>query len=413
MIIGMAFLVNPERKKWFLPLGAVFLAASPYFYHNLRLFLPLLLIGYGLFYRKTLLKQKTQALLGLALGVLILLPLFYSFTKNNWLARPAAVAIFTDENYQSQLMEGMYRHATLGLPMIRAFNNKLVFYGREVSVRYLAHFSPQFLFSDLDATPRISIAKVGKMHLVSLPFLVLGLYQIIKKRNRINNLLLWWLIIAPLPASLTVDSPHGLRSIALMPILQIVTVIGIVRAYQYLKLKRPKFIPIFILITILFYISGTGYFLWRYFLFYPEETAALWQPGHQEMAKKISLHQDRFDRVVVTTNYGQPHIFIAFFTPIDPQFYQKEVTKANQQSIFNARIPYIGKIQFRAIQEEDYCLDNALIVINNGGVSEKVPRVDQVYISNRFHTPELAFEFFDTNELLVRQEKCPEEKVNK
>ena len=405
MIFGFAFLLKSSQKNSFLLLSALLLAISLYSYHSLRLFIPFLLLGYAIIYRKQLLKKKQLVLLGFALGLVLLLPLFISMQSTKFLARPKAVAIFTNENLQNQLMEGMYRHTVARLPFVRLFNNKVVFYGKEFLDRYLAHFSPQFLFSGEDVTPRIGVERVGKLYFISLPFLLLGFTQLLKKNTPLNLFLLLWFFLAPISSSLTIDTPHALRSFILTPVLQIITVKGMIVVFRYLYRQKPYFLIPVIAITTLAYLLGLGYFCWRYFLFYRLDSTMSWQAGHKEMVQKLNQYQERFETIVVTTHYGQPHIFIAFFTPIDPWFYQQEVAKDNQQGIFNARIPYLGKIQFRQISSEDFCLPNTLIIAEKEKAANLVP-LDVITVDNPFHESEIVFEMFDTNEVAVQEKFC-------
>jgi len=300
-------------------------------------------------------------------------------------------------------MKDMYRHTVSDLPFVRFFNNKVVFYGKEILDKYLAHFSPQFLFSGQDVTPRVGIEKVGKLYYASLPFLLLGFYKMLQSKKRTDRFLALWLFLAPLPSSLTIDSPHALRSLLMIPILQIITVKGIIICYRYLRLKKRRLLVPFFAFFGLFYFAGFAYFLWRYFLFYPEESASFWQDGHKIMVEKLKKHESRFDKVVATTHYGQPHIFVAFFTPIDPNFYQQEVVKPDQQGIFNERIPHLGKIEFRQISSEDFYLPNTLVITENRPAPENLPPLDVVKTASRFYEEPIAFKIFDTNKLVGRE----------
>lgn len=406
LVFGLAFLLKSRKKvNYFLP-ASLFLSASLYSYHNLRVFVPLFLLGYTVIYRQTLIRQKKWVLASLLAALLILVPLFLSMKSTDFLSRVQAVSILKNESLQSQLMEGIFRHNKAKLPFIRAFNNKLVFYGKEVLDRYLAHFSPQFLFSGEDVTPRIGIEKVGKLYYISIPFLLLGFAELLSKKRRLYKLLLLWLLLAPLSSSFTLDTPHALRSFILIPPLQIITVLGMIKAYQYLRVKKSFLQIIVIGIVLLTYLTSFLYFLWRYFLFYPEASAGSWQAGHQQMVEALNQHQDQFDKVVITTNYGQPHIFVAFFTPIEPQFYQQEVNKTDQKEIFNERIPHLGKIQFRQISNQDFCLSNTLVITEPKGLSETLPKLDVVRYKNRFHKPETVFEFYDTNNPEIQAAFC-------
>ena len=122
------------------------------------------------------------------------------------------------------------------------------------------------------------------------------------------------------------------------------------------------------------------------------------------MVKKLNYYEKSFDQVIITTHYGQPHIFIAFFTPIEPEIYQKMI--ANQKSIFNSRINSLGKIKFKEIKKKDFCLRNTLIINHKGMSNREIPYLDRVFISNRFHPPEIAFELFKTNDPLIYKNVC-------
>lgn len=409
IIIAAALLLEnnnskDKRKRFFMPLAAIMFSFSLYLYHSFRLFVPLLLLSYVFIYKKILIQKKKLVLISFLIGFFTILPLLITIKSNNLLARPTAVALFSDEILQNEFKEGMYRQTLLKLPFVRLFNNKIVFYSKEVLDHYLAHFSPQFLFSGKDVTPRVGIKKVGKLYLASLPFLIIGLIQLIKKNDKLSRFFLLWFFLAPLPSSLTLDSPHALRSLTFFPVVQIIIINGAVSAYHYIRINKMQLMNGFIAFTSLSYLAGFGYFLWRYFLFYPENTAVYWQDGHQEMVKKLNRYEKSFDQIIITTHYGQPHIFIAFFTPLEPKVYQEMIV--DQKQIFNSRISFLRNIEFKQIKKEDFCLPNTLIVAREGMLSKTMPRLDIIFFTNRFHPPEIAFEFFDTNHPLIHQKIC-------
>lgn len=407
MVYGIGLLISESKNKFRLPLAAILLASSLYFYFSIKLFLPLLLLAYLIIYRQFLKTQIKTVIISIILGSLALLPLVNSLRQTTWLNRAKKVAIFSNIDKLSELNEGLYRHNVLGLPqgLIRVFNNKVVFFGQELIDKYLQHFSVEFLLLGKDTTPLLEINKVGKIYLISLPFLLLGIVEVIKKKEKSGKLLLAWLLLAPIASSLTIDSPHGLRAIILLPVLQIFTVLGIISVYNRFIKKQGFLIRIvFVLGLVGLYIVSLGYFLWQYFLFYPEYTAEHWLDGHKEVVEKINNIKNKYDRVVFTISRGQPHIFYAFFTPVDPELYQQEAI--GQQNIFNAYLTHLDGIEFKKDIGESYCLNNTLIV-DEPGKLEIIPRLDTVYYKNRFHEPKAAFELFDTNNPIVKEYLCP------
>jgi len=197
----------------------------------------------------------------------------------------------------------------------------------------------------------------------------------------------------------------------MLPVLIMTIVTGLFVTYRRLKNKGLFWQWSFIIVVTGAYVWGAIYFAWRYFLFYPEDAAGSWQAGHQEMVQKVNHYQDQFERIVVTTNYGQPHIFFAFFTPFDPAWYQQEVNLSDQQEIFNARIPHLGKLQFRQIQTTDFCLPNTLIVTQKRIIDKTLPRLTEITFPHRFRDDPIIFEFFDTNNPQIKQEFCSQDKT--
>ena len=244
---------------------------------------------------------------------------------------------------------------------------------------------------------------MGKLYFVSLPFLIWGLANAIRRRKKVDKFLLAWIGLAPIASSLTIDSPHSLRAIIMMPVLQIFTVQGLMSGYKLLGQKRFLLRTISVILITGLYLGGLSYFLWRYFLFYPEETAIYWLDGHKAVVEKIEKYRSQFDEIVFTTSRGQPHIFLAFFTPIDPETYQREAV--GQQNIVNAYLTHLAGVQFKPLEGVDFCAKNALI-IDETGMLRNIPKFDEVYFMNRFHEPKLAFEMFDTKDPKLRSFSC-------
>ncbi|OGJ39499.1 MAG: hypothetical protein A2411_01940 [Candidatus Pacebacteria bacterium RIFOXYC1_FULL_39_21] len=408
-VTGVGLLIHEKKFSWRLILATVLLGFSLYWYHSLRLILPFFLFSYFLIYRSQLLKEKKIFILSLVVGLLSITPLLIAFKQNNILTRPQAVAIFNDSEQQRLQTESLYRFTTASVPLRRILANKGVYYLQEIAYRYLGHFSPEFLFFGTDATPRISIHQVGKLQLVALPFLIIGFAEVLKKRSKENLLILSWVFLAPLPASLTTDAPHGLRSLLLLPVLLLIVVIGLSRVHLYFK-KHWSSTSVTLMEAFIFLVFMANFLsqISHYFLFYAEETTSYWQADQQEMVHKLNLYKDQYQQVLVSTDDGQPYIFIAFFTPINPLEFQQAIK--NQQQIFNSRVNQLGNLIFKTIHSEDYCLPNTLIITKNFPVVKNLKPIATVYLPNRWHEPKESFYFFETDNPLIRSQLCPVEK---
>ncbi len=406
LLWGMGLLVREKNWAKNLPLTASILGFSLYWYHSLRLFLPLLLLAYAVIYRKWLLAHKKQVVIGLAACLLTIAPLLVELSRSQIMARPQAVSIFAGESQQQRQTELTYRSTVLGWPLRQSFANPIVFYSQEVLERYLAHFSADFLFFGEDATPRISIYPLHKLPLVSLPFLLIGIGILLWRRKPSDLLLLAWILLAPLPASLSQDAPHGLRSLPLLPALQLCTVIGLAASYRFARVQlQNKNWQLYSLVAIVALYGALEFNrqMLYYFAFYGEETAHFWQADHDQLVTKIQAYQGLYEQIVLTTHYGQPHIFLAFFTPLDPLDYQAAM-RAGTDS-FNTRLDHLGKIRFDAPNKTDYCLENTLLINHEPLPVQDLTPLDVIYTANRFHAPKASFYFYDTKQVEL-QEWC-------
>lgn len=403
VITGGFFLLESKNKPIKLIWAAIFLASSMYFYHSIRLFSPLLALGFLLINNKWAKKNWRMIVTAALTAVIFLLPLIITAFSSDLFSRPSAVSIFSDGNIETT-NEGIYRETVLNMPWFRIYNNSVSIISYKFTTRYLSHFSPQFLFLGEDASPRLGIEGVGKLYLTSLPFMLLGIFIMLKKRKSQDLFLIFWLLIAPIASSLTKDSPHSLRSLIFLPIFQIITVSGMRFFYLRYKDKNIRKKQIIIVFVVLSYFLSLGFFLNKYLLFYPEDAAIYWQDGYKEMVEEVNKHQDDFSQVIVTNDYGQPHIFFAVFTPIDPNVYQQEVT--NQQEKFNSRVSQIGKIVFTPINPSHFCEENTLIVSSGKNADKDLPRMKIIYGKSRFQEKKVIFEFFDTNNSFIRTKLC-------
>lgn len=73
-------------------------------------------------------------------------------------------------------------------------------------------------------------------------------------------------------------------------------------------------------------ISFTRY-LDTYWDSYRSQNSSSWQYGYQQVMEYVGEHQTEYDRIFITKYHGEPHIFYAFFTKLDP--YRLQPNKDN------------------------------------------------------------------------------------
>ncbi len=98
---------------------------------------------------------------------------------------------------------------------------------------YLSHFNPNFLFNSGDGNLRHGFLHAGPFLWTSLPFLLVGIQQFFKREKReFSFIILALVVLTPIPAMLTLPSPHVLRVIPLLLIISYFIGLGIISLWN-------------------------------------------------------------------------------------------------------------------------------------------------------------------------------------
>ena len=251
------------------------------------------------------------------------------------------------------------------------FHNSVVSYGTLVMDRYLAHFSPSFLFVKGVNDFRQKILGMGMFYWSDLILLVIGttvFVSQIKKRNLSFIFILVWLLASPLPAAITRDPSHARRALNLIYPLTFISALGL---HQLVKTKN-KILFIFILVFIwsfLFYVSS-------YYSYTPKAGAvgpAGWQYGYKQLVQYISPVKTNYQKVVVDTSYLGPYAYFLFYEKYPPQNYQPQSGLIRKEANGFGEGPGYDNYEFRAIYwPHDRGLKNHLFA----GPPERLPIKD-------------------------------------
>jgi hypothetical protein len=129
--------------------------------------------------------------------------------------------------------------------------------------RYLASFSGQFLFFNggWSFLNRV-FSYQGAMYYLDIVFLLWGLsFLLSKERDTFENLILFWLLIAPWPAVFFPQAPLSIVSFGLVVPLSFLVAEGLERFNQFLK-KKPNLVRKAAILALL---SSYGFCLGRFF----------------------------------------------------------------------------------------------------------------------------------------------------
>ncbi len=193
--------------------------------------------------------------------------------------------------------------------------NKVTFFSFTAAKNYFNHFNPQYLFFNGGSNYQFSLPNFFIITPFLLPFFILGIFELLKNLKKDEfKLLLFWLLVSPIPSSITRDAPHILRGITFIPIVIITIILGL----KTLNLKFPKFSIIYIVTVLIF-----GLFLFQSkYKIYATNYSSSWQYGYREAVAYIKKNYDNYNQIIFTKKYGEPHEFILFNIPIDPKTYQ-------------------------------------------------------------------------------------------
>lgn len=330
VILGIyVFLYAMERKGKLLWLCAIVFCLSAYAYHAERVFTPLFVLALGVIYRKNLMENKKNTLIGLAVGALFILPLIITLLSPKATIRAQSTFITRDFEL-NKLFHKDGEERNLGSYILD--NNFLISFNFWAK-RYLDYFDPNFLFVKGMGYTLSNAPDIGLLYLIELPFFVLGFYLLVFKKYLISFkyrlIILSWLVLGPIAASLANNAQHALRSLTWIPIPQFFAAVGLFYIYGKIKVTYRKII---IVLYFLFLFFGLGYFINLYTVSYQLFSSEFAMDGWKEAAKFALANQDKYKEVVIDPRFGTlgpytvgtPYLYILFYGQVDPVLYQTD-----------------------------------------------------------------------------------------
>lgn len=376
-LLFILFFLKGLKKFAFLIPCVVFAGLSIYVYQSEKVYIPLLAVLLLISFYKEVIKIPKKWIIGsLIVGFVFISPmLFYIITNPNSLNRAKGVSVFSDttrllEKNKVKQQKNIESNNYLG----QVLDNRRIEYVKAFTSGYLSHFEPNWLFYRGDAL-RHQPPYMGLLYLFELPIILIGLYVLIFSSipRRIKVFILGYIIIAPIPASVTFDVPHAVRSISLLPAPQILSGIGLL--FFVSEVLRLRFIFRFVILSVfagLILINITYYFMQYYFQMNYYYSKA-WQYGWKEAVEYTENESKKFDQVVVTnvSPLDQSYMFFLFYTKYDPKKYLSE--GGTKSGGFAAEHTAFEKYIFRPIDwNYDKHLKNTLFIGRPGDLPDNI-----------------------------------------
>lgn len=290
-LLGIWLFLHQKDGKLFLLSMAGFII-SAYSYNSFRVIIPLTLLILIFYKRDEIKKLFKRELIYIILGGMMVIL--------------SAIPIFRLYKYDAGIVRFQAVSAT-GVSFIK---------------NYFSHFNPDFLFLHGDKNLRNQQSGFGQLYWPDLILLPLGFLYIIRSKQKYKFLTLLLLLLGPIPAAITKESPHALRALSMVPFIAIISAEGVLSIRQFTR-RRFLLSAVIIVIFLSFFI--------RYFLdflnIYPVQSSEDWQYGYKKIFTDYKDKFPKYDQVIISDEYAQPYIFALFYQKIDPDKFRKEVVR--------------------------------------------------------------------------------------
>jgi 4-amino-4-deoxy-L-arabinose transferase-like glycosyltransferase len=223
---------------------------------------------------------------------------------------------------------------------------------RSIASRYTYHFAPEVLFFEGEVvTDRGHIPRLGMMYMLEAVLLVIGLAAAYKS----HKFLLGLLLIAPIPASLTLAEFSTTRAMFLVVPLVLLVALGL----EQIARSRRQWVTAAVA---LLYLANIIYGLDIYFSHSQKAWAFEFNYGHKEAVEIIQRYPD--SPVVFTDVYGQPYIYYLFYTKYPPAQYQAQ-NRFEDGGVDVGHVSRVDSVEFRQFSLQDIRLSTNTVFVGS------------------------------------------------
>lgn len=360
------FTLEKQNKFIFLSFASFFI--SFLFYHSARFFVPaiiIFLISLAFFRLKP--ERKTLIKLIIAFFLLIF-SLFLLLKISHGANRPADISIFNIPGGDKLVYQQIGEDGQQNPLITRFFHNKLFFYSRLFFESYSQHLSFDFLFVNNGLPIRYRVPWTGNLYLFYAPFLFMGIsflfFKSVKEKQWLFSLPLIWILLGAIPGGLTFeDVPNIQRSSLMIYPLIIITAYGF---YEFMNLfSKHRIKRIILTISFVFLTYNYLYFYHNYFYH-----IKIHEPWHRSAAEKeliyqVSLLEQKYNKIVMTTDKNNNFIFYLFYNKFSPALFQKMGSPKEKDGLVFQKIIYTGNpCPLQGNPQNDLLEDENVIYVN-------------------------------------------------
>ncbi|MEK7526375.1 MAG: glycosyltransferase family 39 protein [Patescibacteria group bacterium] len=350
------FLKSLDRQKYLIT-SSVFFALTLLTYQGAKLSSALVLIALVVVFNKQVVKFEIKnivlsAIVGLVIALPIILSLFSGKT-----GRLTVFSIFSyprPRQYLQQFLD--QNNEKIGSASYYLFHSETNNFARGLLGRYFNYYSGRYLFFEGDwQNPKHNAPNTGLFLLLDVFLFVPGIIYLVRNKGKLTFFVFMWLALAPIPAVLSKDQIHAVRSFNMViPVILInsfgamFVLNGIVNLKQTVKYAA-------LAAFLIGYVANYGYYIDAYYVHLPKHDSKAWEYGYKQIAQRVIALQDKYDKVYIQQSYSQPYIYFLFYGSAAgreeyyPINYQKQAKLSENVSGDVGQVEKVGKnIEFVA-----------------------------------------------------------------
>lgn len=382
LVFGVtSFLYWIKEKNTFLIFSVLSFAFSLYTFNSARVVAPLLVSMLVAGFWKTLWQRKNAVIVAGIIGFLLVAPLVPFLLSPQAGLRYKEVNIFSDPQIVEKANQQITNDNNVWWSKI--IHNRRVGYGLSYLQHYLDNFSPDFLFIKGDGNPKFSTQEVGQMYIWSLPFFILGVLFLFKKREGYWWIVPAWLLLGIVPAAVARETPHALRTEGTLPTFQILEAYGFIGTLFFLKEHfRRKILTFTCAIFGIIYMLNFVYFLHGYYVHYAWKWSGEWQYGYKDSITFVKDNEQQFDKIFVTDSLGRPYVYYLFYLHISPETFRNNV-KVERDAFGFVKVKEVGKFSFESnISGSKLKGEKVLYISDMKNIPQKAKVLKTFYLKN-------------------------------
>lgn len=360
-----------KKSNSLIILAALLLALTFGTYASNYVFTSLLAVGLFFLYRKELLKNR-YGIFAIALFIMISGFLWFQTSSANTV-KLSGISIFGDPSVVHASIEiPRNEHSNPQGIIPKLLHNRVIYGTEKFAQNYLNAFSPEFLFIRGGTNHSHNIMNFGNMYLVEALFFFLGIAFLLgQKKSKSHYLVLWWLLISPLAASLTKDAPHTVRMFAIFPLPSLLSAFGIMWFINSFKHRLLR-LGVIVVVVILFCINIAIYFD-SYYIHFPYKESQNWGILYEKLNTNLAQPEFKDKKVIMTGVEQSPYIYLLFYSKYDPRLYQEQAVRYPMTSEGFVHVKQYDRFTFRDIDwGQDINIPNTLLVTKTEDVPQDI-----------------------------------------